>query len=815
MLPRATALPLLLLAACGTDTGTTGKVTTPPETQLRAIDARTAGADGDALAAGLLRATNFATLPPGHSSIPPGTGTLEAEQAFRALAHLEASGLASGSGAGLAASARILRLAAEPGAPPDLDQSGDNLGETLAAELQALADLAGAVPSANPAALLFGWSDGTAERAAASRAERADYATMRTAPGAAGRVSMREIGAMLHARAVAASGLLRAGRGSRPGSDPDSGRLGLQLLQQAVAIDETLLEQMFMRADTRALARLADPANYDPEAGLRWLPGSLEAQRDATGVVRAWAPGDGGSDLEALAQVLRGATLLAWLGSAANPHPDLRDTLNGHPFGPAPRSRRGIRTAPQLITGLQGQAALTYEDHVKPILDARCVTCHGTQFPGGGITLATYEGILKGGNSQAQFPAVVKGDRAASLLYRVLNGDTQTARRMPLGGPYLAAEQIDTIGQWIDDGLLRAPPRAPDPGIDLVTVLLRNLRAMHVDPKTGLLHERHEGDAGSQWASSRASGTALLALTELDLALPQLPDVRTLLTQVAGAASTWLVEFDGTVHGGVRIDLGFREGEADLASQAAMAAGMLAAGRRLQDARLRALGRGAAKKLVTRFWNAASDLFRNRDGGQESTYDPAVLALVFDALREAAFEQDVPEAAALHDRFFVRLRPVLVFSEWSGRGEVLHDGRPDTDGNGVPEPEAAGDAHGRAPLFAGEIRAGLPDPVPDGPVTWSRHVLPLFRATCAQCHMYGNLRGNYSLDTPERARIAGDSGGHWPLIVPGKPEESLLWRKLVERRPPVGDQMPLMEPPLDARGKALVEQWIRGGALAR
>ena len=52
-------------------------------------------------------------------------------------------------------------------------------------------------------------------------------------------------------------------------------------------------------------------------------------------------------------------------------------------------------------------------------------------------------------------------------------------------------------------------------------------------------------------------------------------------------------------------------------------------------------------------------------------------------------------------------------------------------------------------------------------------------------------------------------------IVPGKPEESLLYRKLADRNPPIGEQMPLQTPPLDARGKALVHRWILEGARSR
>jgi len=52
-------------------------------------------------------------------------------------------------------------------------------------------------------------------------------------------------------------------------------------------------------------------------------------------------------------------------------------------------------------------------------------------------------------------------------------------------------------------------------------------------------------------------------------------------------------------------------------------------------------------------------------------------------------------------------------------------------------------------------------------------------------------------------------------IVPGDPEASLLYRKLVDRNPPTGVQMPQDEPPIDSSGMALLRQWILAGASTR
>ena len=87
--------------------------------------------------------------------------------------------------------------------------------------------------------------------------------------------------------------------------------------------------------------------------------------------------------------------------------------------------------------------------------------------------------------------------------------------------------------------------------------------------------------------------------------------------------------------------------------------------------------------------------------------------------------------------------------------------------------------------------------------------------TCAQCHLGGANRGEYRLDTPASLRVPGTENPGVPLVVPGDPEASYLYRKLVDRVPAAGDQMPQQQPPLSPHGKELVRLWILQGATSR
>lgn len=108
----------------------------------------------------------------------------------------------------------------------------------------------------------------------------------------------------------------------------------------------------------------------------------------------------------------------------------------------------GILTIGDLSPGLA--APLNYSD-VAPILLGRCVMCHVPNGmmgdPPEGYRLDSYEATV----SRADRLRVVPGNALASELFRRIKG--HALPRMPFNGPpYLNDEEIQRIGQWIDDG---------------------------------------------------------------------------------------------------------------------------------------------------------------------------------------------------------------------------------------------------------------------------------------------------------------------------------------------------------------------------
>ena len=90
-----------------------------------------------------------------------------------------------------------------------------------------------------------------------------------------------------------------------------------------------------------------------------------------------------------------------------------------------------------------------FETDVLPILQAKCVMCHGAA-PQGKLDLRSQQAILNGG---ASGPVVVPGESAKSLLLTKV-----VTRQMPPGNVKLTEAEIDQIRAWIDKGLAVAAP---------------------------------------------------------------------------------------------------------------------------------------------------------------------------------------------------------------------------------------------------------------------------------------------------------------------------------------------------------------------
>ena len=82
--------------------------------------------------------------------------------------------------------------------------------------------------------------------------------------------------------------------------------------------------------------------------------------------------------------------------------------------------------------------AVSFSADVFPILESRCVQCHGPSSARGGVKVDSYDAVMT---------IVTPGDaEASSLVTVVVNGD------MPRRGPKLLPSEIEIISTWVNAG---------------------------------------------------------------------------------------------------------------------------------------------------------------------------------------------------------------------------------------------------------------------------------------------------------------------------------------------------------------------------
>ncbi len=91
-----------------------------------------------------------------------------------------------------------------------------------------------------------------------------------------------------------------------------------------------------------------------------------------------------------------------------------------------------------------------YLDVVQPALERRCSGCHNNSKRSGGLSMATYETLMKGGSKGA---VIAPGNPAASDLFHRVNLAPTSSDFMPKDGKTpLNKNEIAAIGWWISQG---------------------------------------------------------------------------------------------------------------------------------------------------------------------------------------------------------------------------------------------------------------------------------------------------------------------------------------------------------------------------
>ena len=93
-------------------------------------------------------------------------------------------------------------------------------------------------------------------------------------------------------------------------------------------------------------------------------------------------------------------------------------------------------------------------------------------------------------------------------------------------------------------------------------------------------------------------------------------------------------------------------------------------------------------------------------------------------------------------------------------------------------------------------------------IDFNTQVKPILNKKCISCHGGVKQKAGFSLMTREDALTPTESGS--PAIVPGKPDESELIRRIASHDPE--ERMPYHEEPLSSEEISVLRQWIKEGA---
>lgn len=155
----------------------------------------------------------------------------------------------------------------------------------------------------------------------------------------------------------------------------------------------------------------------------------------------------------ALTFILSVGMLLAGCGTQAASEPATTQALPTQPVTASTEPVESVRTeapaeAPNAATteAVAGAPAATvsFANDVMPIIESRCVNCHGGRRIEEGLLMRTYEEIMAGSENG---PVLVPGDVANSKLVELV-----TNQKMPKRGPKLTPPQVQIITDWVAAG---------------------------------------------------------------------------------------------------------------------------------------------------------------------------------------------------------------------------------------------------------------------------------------------------------------------------------------------------------------------------
>lgn len=116
---------------------------------------------------------------------------------------------------------------------------------------------------------------------------------------------------------------------------------------------------------------------------------------------------------------------------------------------PAPTAEAATPTevpAGQPTAEPAASTGVSFANDILPILNSRCLNCHGGDRTEEGLLVGSYGELMAG---SANGPVIVPGDAGGSLLVELVAN-----QKMPKRGPKLTPPQVQLIVDWVNQGAL-------------------------------------------------------------------------------------------------------------------------------------------------------------------------------------------------------------------------------------------------------------------------------------------------------------------------------------------------------------------------
>ena len=102
-----------------------------------------------------------------------------------------------------------------------------------------------------------------------------------------------------------------------------------------------------------------------------------------------------------------------------------------------------------ILTSCKHKNEIDFNSQIKPIINNKCISCHGGVKKNAGFSLLFEEEAL--GNTDEGSPAIIPGNSRKSRLIKRLH-EKDLELRMPYNKPKLDKNEIDLLTKWIDQG---------------------------------------------------------------------------------------------------------------------------------------------------------------------------------------------------------------------------------------------------------------------------------------------------------------------------------------------------------------------------